>query len=282
MPTFINRKQRDFSVYDQMTDDQLCQILRSDAQQEGCEDTDMELVLHVMEVLAKRREERKEQKDAAKALETFKQNYADIDQADFELEYPNVSEKKKFSKRWKAGAIAAAAALVIVICGTVPVGASGDNIAKIVGKWTEDLFYFAPADTTTTAMGTTMPYAQLQELLAEHDLVLALPQWLPEGYEVCDARFNETSLKRMFHAAHICGDKLITLSIRDYVEESPAHAQQGGGLIELYERAGIQYYIFANNAHLHAAWIIEDFECHLSGPLTLEEMKKLIDSIEKG
>lgn len=281
MPDLFNRRERDFSAYDQMTDEQLCQILRSDAKQEGCDDADMELILHVMEVLAKRREDRNEQKDPVKALESFEKNYADDDSAGFELKYVDAAVKKKHGKRWKPALAAAAAALVIVICGTVPVGASGENIAQIVGKWTRELFYFAPADTTVTGAEDTMPYAQLQDLLGEYDVDVAVPRWLPEEYELYDTSVREHSDWQRFTSSHLCGEKLIHFTIAEYDPENPLKVHQGGGLIELYERGGTEYYIYANNARHVASWIDGEYECHLAGPVTVEEIKKIIDSIDR-
>ena len=50
-----NRGSRDFSRYDAMTTEDLEQILRSDASAPMEQETDTELILHVMEVLANRR-----------------------------------------------------------------------------------------------------------------------------------------------------------------------------------------------------------------------------------
>lgn len=279
MSDLINSRERDFSIYDQMTDDQLCQILRSDAKQEGCEDTDMELILHVMEVLAKRREDRNEQKDPVKAFESFKQNYAADEEPVLELVRADTNRRKKDARRWKPGLVAAAAALAIVICGTATAGALGIDVVKIVGKWTQDTFYFAPA----ASEEDTKPYAQLQDLLEGYNITdVPLPSWLPEGYEVFDARVNENPTDMTFISSHKCEDKMMTLVIDESNQDSTSGCLQGGGLIELYERAGTQYYIFANNEDLNAAWISGDYECYIAGPVTLKEMKKIIDSIGKG
>ena len=43
---------------------------------------------------------------------------------------------------------------------------------------------------------------------------------------------------------------------------------------------GVESYIFSNTETLQAAWSIGEFECGISGKITLEEMKKMIDSIK--
>lgn len=287
MPDFNSRGERDFSAYDQMTDEQLCQILRSDAKKPGCEDTNMDLIFHVMEVLAKRREERNELEDPEKALESFIRNYAPNDDAS------SVSEDgicavptKKRERRWRPGMIAAAAALAIVIGGTVTAGAFHMNVFEIVGNWTKQTFHFGSAvqsDPTEPSEVAALPYASLQEMLDRYKTNLNLvPTWLPEGYEAMDTKIMETPKQRYFYATHINGDKLIKIQIKDYLDTHPEQIEQSSDLIETYESAGLCYYIFDNIGQLRAAWVNEHYECYISGPLTIEEMKRIIDSIQKG
>ena len=75
MPDSNNRTGRDFSKYDEMNDEQLRQILREDASKTEGEDTDLELMLHIMEVLARRRRETSEDISPEEALEQFKKKY---------------------------------------------------------------------------------------------------------------------------------------------------------------------------------------------------------------
>ena len=76
--------------------------------------------------------------------------------------------------------------------------------------------------------------------------------------------------------------KGIMVQIKDYLDTNPEQIEQSDNLIEAYESAGGCYYIFDNNGQLRASWIIEHYECYISGPLTIEEMKLVIDSIQKG
>ena len=168
MPDFNSPRERDFSQYDQMTDEQLCQILRADAKCSGCEETDMELVLYVMEVLAKRKKERNEHKDPKEAFESFKQNYALNEEKAFVQEPVNASNKKKNGRWRRIGGIAAAITLIIVIGGTATASAFGLNIFEIVGKWSERTFHFGAmvqTDATEPSESISFPYASLQEKL---------------------------------------------------------------------------------------------------------------------
>ena len=60
--------------------------------------------------------------------------------------------------------------------------------------------------------------------------------------------------------------------IFEYLNIAPEYVEQGDGLIETYEKAGIEYYLFANNSRTQAVWINGPFECQISGKLTIDEL----------
>jgi len=78
------------------------------------------------------------------------------------------------------------------------------------------------------------------------------------------------------------GDKTIKIWIADYLDANPSQIEQSEGVLEIYEANGVKYYLVENNSQLRAAWVIDSFECFISGPLSVDEMKLIIDSIEKG
>lgn len=58
--------------------------------------------------------------------------------------------------------------------------------------------------------------------------------------------------------------------------------EQDETVVEVYEVKGIKYYIFTDIDSLQAAWVRDNYACYISGPLSLSEIKQIIDSIEKG
>jgi hypothetical protein len=82
--------------------------------------------------------------------------------------------------------------------------------------------------------------------------------------------------------AHKCEDNIIKIQLQDYLSGSPQQIEQSDALIEIYESAGVCYYIFDNLGQLRTAWVNEHFECYISGHLTIDEMKQIIDSIQRG
>ena len=80
---------RDYSKYDDMMSEDLEEILRLDVSAPDGEDSDTELLLYIMGVLASRRKNNSNGKTAQQAWESFQQNY--LPDADV---YPE--QKKKF------------------------------------------------------------------------------------------------------------------------------------------------------------------------------------------
>ena len=60
------------------------------------------------------------------------------------------------------------------------------------------------------------------------------------------------------------------------------HLEVGEDFLEVYTVSGVTYYIFENLEQLQVVWIVDSYECMISGDISVEEAKKMIDSIERG
>ena len=89
-------------------------------------------------------------------------------------------------------------------------------------------------------------------------------------------------LQTSYKAKYSNGDQFLRITIRDHLEGKPIYVEQSEGLVEEYEVSGITYYLLENNKRTQAVWFVDSYECHILGDLTIEELKLMIDSIEKG
>lgn len=71
----------------------------------------------------------------------------------------------------------------------------------------------------------------------------------------------------------------LIIKIRQTIGVQAPQVEKNEDFLELYVVDGVEYYIFSNSETLNAAWSIGEFECIITGKITLEEMKKMIDSI---
>ena len=287
MPGTQNRNEDVFAKYNAMSTEELQQILREDASKpEGQEETSMEALFYIMEVLAQRRQARNEGKTPEEALEAFHKYYEEDEVSSETEREPAVRKKNLTFPNWARRLVAAAAIVVLIFSCTLTAKAFGFDLWEIIVKWTQETFHFG----YTTENNNSGPneysteiFVGLQSAIDDYDIDIPLvPNWIPEGYTEIDVRTFDTPKQRQFSAKYKNESGTIKIWIADYLDSDPTQIEQSDSALEVYECAGVKYYIIEDNEQLRAAWIRDSFECYISGPLSIDELKKMIESIEKG
>jgi len=288
MPDNNHRRDSAFAKYDAMSTEELQQILREDASKPVGEESDSQALFYIMEVLAKRRKERNEGKPAAEALESFKNNYYTETETSSDSESVAVTRKQFNGGRWRRGLVAAVVAICILVIGnSITASAFGFDLWEIIAKWTQETFHFGYAgqDENSNAPSSNFgrPCASLQEALDDYNIQVPLvPTWIPEGYVEVDVSAEETPMQRRFAAKYQSDESSFRIRIAEYLSSAPAQVEQSDLLLEVYTIDETQYFIFDNNGQIQVMWIIDKYECCISGPLSLSDIKSIIDSIKKG
>lgn len=287
MPNDQNCGSADLARYDAMTDEDLEALLRLDAQKPEGEETELDTLLYIMEVLARRRRNSDHPgKTPEEAFASFQQNYYPIGESGGEAgTAPQASAKRNTVKprlpQWLRGAAAAAAVLVIVLFGSMTAKAFGVDVWAAVAQWTQETFHFGGKDPEEPA--DNMAFDSLQDALAQYEIFTPLvPTWFPGRVELLNIRIDEKPMANTFLAAYQYGEGLIKIQIKSYLNTDPQQIERSDALVEAYDCNGITYYIFEDNNQLRTAWINGNYECFISGALTVDEMKTMIDSISKG
>lgn len=277
----LDRGTRDFSQYDAMSTEALEEILRLDAEGPEGQQSDEELLFYVMGVLADRRNKTEfTGKTALKAYESFRQHYLPCEE-----NIESVPQTGRKTIRWFRPLTAAAAALVIVIGLSVTANAFNWDFWNVVAKWARETFSLVGDGTDVSEPETNfdLEFESIQEALEHfHNDPSMVPSWIPEGFEIDFVKVDMRPMQEVFFAFYRNGEKTIKITVRSYMEADPERIEKSEDLIEIYSVAGIDYYIFANHNQTRAVWIIDSHECYISGELTIDEMKAMIDSIGKG
>ena len=282
-----NRGTIDFAKYDSMATEELEEILRLDAEAPDGQASDGELLFYVMGVLAERKRNSVNPGNTAQeAWESFKKNYLPI-----EAEDPNntskVPESTKVVHYGVRRLIAAVAVIALLVCIPVAVNAFGwKDIWNAVAQWAKETFSFV----SDNGAGTDAPnpsdgnsYKSLQQVLGETNNRLDIvPTTIPERYILQQVIVDENPVQRVYMAHYKCDEQSLTVTIRSYLNSDPEKIEINEKLLEIYEASGVEYYIFSNFNQLRAVWILDSYECYISGELTIDEMKMMIDSIGKG
>ena len=288
MPNMQDRKAEQFSRFDAMSTEELQAFLREDASKPMGEESDTEEIFYVMEVLAKRRKEQNGGKPPVEALESFKQNYNTENETPYISESVPVARKRSNSGHWKRGLVAAVAAIFILVIGnSITASALDFDLFAIIAKWTQETFHFGYAgqmdETNAPSPDHVYPCASLQEALDKRNVTIRLvPTWIPDGYLEDEVRVTESPIQRLYSAKYLSGDKTIRIRIADYLDSRPSQIEQSASLLEVYCVNEIEYYIFSNYDQLKVVWLCENYECYIIGPISLSEIKEIVNSIGKG
>ena len=269
-----------YTRYDEMSTDQLREILRKHAHGELEKEPDTEELFYMMEVLQNRESTNPEKqiKSTEEAYATFVKHYA-----------PQMAKKKPIPPS-KHGAVpvrwakwAAAVAVIVVALTAVSVGAQAfvPNFWEKVAIWTQEFFRFG--DVTDGTEGKTPGTENNAELDSLHEALEqqegVAPHWIPEGYICTSINAKESPKALRISAIYKIGEEQLVIQIRREFGSDPVQIEKNEDLIEIYTVDGVDYYIFSNDKYMQTAWVVGEYECIIIGKLTMEEMKKAIDSI---
>ncbi len=275
-----NRESSNLSKYNDMTSQQLQELLRLDSETPDNGGMDIEEILYIMEVLAERKKDSFTDEKALRSWETFQRDYLDTqDEEDVPNVIPMPSRKRSGVRRW-----AAAAAAVVLLIG-IPITAVALSSKKLWNAdfvWKNGHFSFQAED---PAIATKDNGAFLQAL-SDHGVdTSVVPSRILERYVLKEIDIHESSEKNWLVAAYTNRENDqddLFISVDIFMPSNPGRAEANEDILEVYEADGIEYYIVRNNNRLKALWLTGPYKCYISGNLTIEEIKVMIDSIGKG
>lgn len=275
-------KRAEFSHYDSMTTEELQEILRKHAHDELETEPDTDELYYIMEVLVRQREEEDPHafRSDEEALADFRQNY--MPRA---MQTGRAKVVRFPNRAFRVAAAVLAIVLVLVVGTSVTAQAFHVDIWGKVATWTKEIFQFTDTPQGTTATPPEKEYnaelKSLQDALSEHTIAEKLaPTWMPAGYISKDLQVMITPRARNINATYENNDETLIIKIRQTIGVQAPQVEKNDDFLELYVVDGVEYYIFSNSETLNAAWSIGEFECIITGKITLEEMKKMIDSIK--
>lgn len=300
MPESGGNKHRDYSRFDGMSTEMLEEILRADSQLPGGESSDTDAILYIMEVIAKREKENSTGKftDVDDAWTSFNKNYLPYindDKSLYDFEEPEKPGIKQTPikpshplrvRRLIRVAIIAAAVTVLILASTITASAFGVDLWGRVAKWTMDTFGFSR---TVSVVETSPNISSKQEdtsllgTLNRYGISAKLaPTWVPGGYALDNVDIAETPTRTTFQATYMNNGNEITVSIASLSLPSTRTYEKDDADVTTYSVNGIDHYIMSNLDYTNIVWKKGNYECQISGIISLDDAKKMIDSIYEG
>lgn len=276
---------RDFSCYDTMTDARLQEILLADMHLPEGTESDTELVLYVMDLLAQRRREQNQGPDPKKAWDNFARIYM-----------PSEEKPKKAPHRWKR-LLLVAAVVSALMAGSIGVIGFEPTATEIAADWNMEPFQITDYlkgeeyETASRLKSTgfrfydtfgwnKMEFTALDEAMDEMQFPPSLmPTWLPEGYELEGAvRAAYASGYRAVYAEYSGDAGRITINLKTHMQGPWTH-QRTEEVREIYTVNDTRFYLFYCGNILSAVYLKEGIECSIRGSVDMEQMKQILDSI---
>ena len=274
---------RDFSHLDKLSTEELQEILRQDSLLDD-DSSDIDTILYITDLLAKRSDSSNNSKDVEAAWKSFKEIY-----------YPYISDPeplysfdspedevvkakpRHLSRAMKTLSVAAVLA-VVIISGSVTASAFGYNLWGAVAEWTRDTFGF----TQSSQNNGIYPFENLRDALDAYDIDEPIvPQWIPDGYGEDTVQTAETPDSKIIVAVSKYGSKEIKFEVKIFDDPSNRHwlYEMFEVDVEKYSSNGIDFYIMKNDDFTRVSWAVGNNECSILCALEPKEIYRMIDSI---
>lgn len=282
----VNKNEYESGTYwDQLSTEQLEDILRADIASPN--QTNDETVFHILEVLEKREKENPSGRlpDTDQAWQEF-QKYYNIPEGEGESLYPirNDQEKRSASVPTKTRRVfrsrkilVVAAVLILMFGGMLTAQAAGVDVFGAIGRWTEETFHFdiVQDNDRTSLFQETATQAKIPQ-----DFV---PTWVPDGFEGAEPQVDTVE---NYMTSIICvysnQEKTYSVDIEHYYNKADIETlviEKDDTNVCSYESNGKTFYIMSDMEYLTATWTDGTFVETISGQLSMDEIKTIIDSI---
>lgn len=287
-----NGRSRDFSYLDKLSTDELKELLRQDSMLDENEASDIDAVLYIMEVLARRENEKTAAQNTESAWQSFKDNYYPYTSDPEPLfsfdgpgkdETPAPSERKnRFFKRLVKPLSIAAIVIFVLLTGTITSYALGFDLWGAFAAWTHETFGFI----SSTKATDSQPFPNLRTALDMYgiDADSIVPNWLPEDFGEDIVQASESPSGNYIVSRCIGDNREVSIEIKVYVSPDFVHRtyEKTNTEVDMYLAGNTEYYITSNGGATRITWIAGNLECSIFGDLEINETYNMIDSIHEG
>ena len=276
---------------DQFSTERLNELLHQEFISSGETDPDVAFIQAIMAVIEQRNALEATNEEAEASLRQFHAQYMAQENASAEPAAPvptprtspvtsflPFSKATKRPRRW----IAMAATICVLIC-LLAVPAQAGFWETFV-RWTSEEFSFLSdsQQEEDDKLFSDAMYSQLSETVAGLTDQPVLPTWYPQGSSIVRVEENSSDTLNKVTVTFLLNGKEFLLSITAYNTEediSIGSYEKNEGTPEEYVVHGIPHYIMGNIERNVAVWRSGTTECFISGFLSVEELKQMIDSI---
>lgn len=285
---------RNYSRFDALSTEALREILYQDSLLPDDEESDVDAILYIMEVIAKREalEPTEKHLSTEEAWQLFNEHYRsddcdgtslyeDPEEAEPRAEViPCSATENTRMRRSLRGilrvACIAAVLIVILLAGSITAYAMGFDVWGAMAQWTQDVFGLtAPQKSLIYSEGEN-PFEVLERYGVTEDI---LPNWMPDGYRYSGIEVSDTPARMVFNVSYTNGSQEIWMTIAFLTDPSMRTYEKNAENVTVYTVNEIEHYITKNFEVTNIVWATSTCECAISGDFSLEDAQQIIASI---
>lgn len=290
-------QEKEYGFLENMSTEKLKSIVLADFMSgENDDETNDELITHVLEVISKRFENDPSvphfdvQSSWEKFQSELEKNEHKVSREEikhFEETKSNVVKPPKLKKcGHRIGRIALISAIVACTC-VIVASALEINLFKMIAEWTQDIFQFRSEETSQYGVGAISetqlePDQTLNEALEEMGYAVEVsPNWIPEGFTFSGLKVYDDLPEPMLTALYENNSTgcVIIITVNIHQEPKASIHEKDENDVEVYQINGIDHYIMNNNDQITAVWFINELECSITGGVSEDDLKTMIKSI---
>jgi len=207
------------------------------------------------------------------------------------LKYINPGDKN-YKQNYKKKFLRIVACLVLFFSATVAVAnAFGFNPVKMIVSWKEDTFNISSQNGSDIIQNdialSGVSFDKLEDAILDIKPAPMLPVWIPEGFTFKYAEKYERNSSIDLLLYYEDNNKNIIFDFTIYKNtdinaENEAYFEKDSSDVEIYEKNGVNHYIFSNINQIQAVWTKLNVIYNVSGDISSDEVKKIIDTMYGG
>ncbi|SHI15310.1 DUF4367 domain-containing protein [Sporanaerobacter acetigenes] len=204
-------------------------------------------------------------------------------------------EKSKKKSRFSGktfSQIAACMFFIFTITGFIA-NANGYNIFKIISEWSSEAFYLTiegeekseeKNKTNVNGLAESNIYDSIDEALKDIVPEPKIPLWIPDNFIFEYAEKTNLPKKTILALNYSCDDKELLIYMNIYKENNgdindSALIEKDNTKVVVYTKNNINHYIMKNNLKTQGVWAYKNAIYTTCGDISIEETKKIIDSM---
>ena len=289
-------KDKKYAYLDQLTTEQLEELLRSDI--ESLESSNDGVISHVLEVIEQREKENPTGRlpDLEKSWAGF-QKYYNTPEGEGHSLYPegqndltsaerSPTPLRAMQKRRLRRVLVSAAAVICVIIITIPPALGYSSLFQMIAHWTAEQFNFSEPSVSPSGQISDSQnegkFESLQDALSYYGISeTVVPKWIPDDFqpqEIWTQNYPETGDIELSTSFDTSDDNIV-ITIYYHNGRFEKRYEKEDEAVEKYLSGSIDHYIFHNSNNITAAWYVGSLECSINTSLSETELRKIIDSI---